>query len=76
LAAIVQGTRPLLPTIEPDFQLSMGDFFGSAYEVDVQSRFARTVQHAGDQEDLPVIQRDAKLPAVRPNEDVVHRAVP
>jgi hypothetical protein len=37
----------------------MGNFFGGAEEIDVQSGSPCTVQHAGNQEDLAVIQRDA-----------------
>ena len=54
----------------------MGDFFGGAEKIDIQARLPRTVQHAGNQKDLPVIQRDAKLATVRADEDVVDHAVP
>ena len=53
----------------------MGNFFGRAEEIDVQTRSSCTVQHAGNQENLPVIQRDAKLAAVRTDEDILDHAV-
>ena len=53
----------------------MRRFFRRTHEIDIEPRFARGVEQHGNQQNLSVVQGHTKLAAVRPDEDVMDRAI-
>ena len=66
----------LLAAVEADFQLSLGSVLRGAQEIHIQAGLACGIEQHGDQEDLPVIQRDAKGPTIGADDHIVDGAFP